>query len=99
MATGMGSMPSWAICFSPKMTDRIATSDMAALDRSSRPASGSLYSGRTIGPRISSNAITGRARRNTEPHQKCSSMIPPRIGPIALPAEKAEIHTATARVR
>ena len=25
-------MPSWAICFSPKMTDRIATSDMAALD-------------------------------------------------------------------
>ena len=43
--------------------------------------------------------MTGSARRNTEPHQKCSSMIPPRTGPIAPPAEKAEIHTATARVR
>ena len=37
--------------------------------------------------------------RNTEPHQKCSSRTPPTIGPMALPAENAEIQTATARER
>ena len=44
-------------------------------------------------------AMTGTARRNTEPHQKFSSMIPPRTGPMALPAENAEIHTAMATER
>ena len=39
-ATGTHPMPSCAICLSPKMTARIATSDRAALVRSRRPASG-----------------------------------------------------------
>ena len=43
--TGSGAKPSWAICFRPKMTARIATSDMPALSRSSRPAFGSLVLG------------------------------------------------------
>ena len=81
------------------MTVSTATSDIATLSRSSRPAFGSLYSGSMIGPRISSSAITGRASRNTEPHQKYSSSRPPSSGPIALPAEKAEIQTAIARER
>ena len=81
------------------MTVSTATSDIATLSRSSRPAFGSLYSGSVIGPRISRSAITGRASRNTEPHQKYSSIRPPSSGPIALPAEKAEIQTAIARER
>jgi hypothetical protein len=56
-------------------------------------------SGRRRGPRISSDPITGRASRNTEPHQKYSMSTPPRIGPIALPAEKPEIHTPMAVAR
>ena len=44
-------------------------------------------------------AITGRASRKTEPHQKCSSRMPPSTGPIALPAEKAEIQTPMATAR
>lgn len=43
--------------------------------------------------------MTGSASRNTEPHQKNSSMIPPRIGPMALPAENAPIQTPTAMLR
>ena len=43
--------------------------------------------------------MTGTASRNTEPHQKFSSRIPPTTGPIALPAEKAEIQTAIATER
>ena len=72
---------------------------MAALTRSSRPASGSRYSGSTRGPSTSSRAITGRASRNTEPHQKCSSATPPSTGPIALPAEKLPIQTPIATER
>src|SRR5262247_2990360 len=37
--------------------------------------------------------------RNTEPHQKYSSRIPPSTGPIAPPAEKLEIHTPMATAR
>ncbi len=81
------------------MTASTATSDMAALTRSSRPASGSRYSGSTIGPSTSSSAITGRASRKTEPHQKFSSRIPPSTGPIALPAENAEIQIPMATPR
>ena len=81
------------------MTVSTATSDIATLSRSSRPAFGSLYSGSVIGPRISSSATTGSASRKTEPHQKNSSITPPSSGPIALPAEKAEIQTAIARDR
>ena len=96
---GRRSMPSWAICFSPKITDRIATSEIAALVRSSRPAFGSRNSGSSLGPSTSSSAITGTANRKTEPHQKCSSSSPPATGPTALPAENPAIHTPTAIVR
>ena len=43
--------------------------------------------------------MTGMASRNTEPHQKLSRRIPPNTGPIALPAENAEIQTAIATDR
>jgi hypothetical protein len=72
---------------------------MPALSRSSRPASGSRYSGSTRGPRIRSAAMTGRASRNTDPHQKYSSITPPSTGPMALPAEKLPIQTPMAAVR
>ena len=98
-AIATGPMPSWAICFSPKITASTAAMAIAALARSSRPAFGSRDSGRTRGPRISSATMTGMASRKTEPHQKNSSAIPPRTGPIALPAEKAPIHTPMATVR
>ena len=45
---------------------------------------------------MSRAAITGMASRNTEPHQKCSSMIPPSGGPMASPAEKLAIQNPTA---
>jgi hypothetical protein len=96
--TTMGTVltPFWAISVKPKMTARTAAIDMTALSGSSRPASGSLYSGSTRGPRRRSAAITGSARRNTEPHQKNSRRIPPRTGPTALPAENAPIQTPMA---
>ena len=72
---------------------------MAALSRSSRPASGSRYSGSTRGPSTSRAPITGSASRNTEPHQKASSTSPPSTGPTALPAENAPIQTPTASER
>ena len=72
---------------------------MAALYRSSRPASGSRYSGSSRGPNTSSSSITGTASRNTDPHQKRSSSTPPARGPIAAPAEKLAIHTPIASVR
>src|SRR5262245_16036145 len=72
---------------------------MAALIRSSLPASGSRYSGRSRGPTRSRIAITGSAGRNTEPHQKRSKSSPPISGPIAAPAEKLVIHTPMANVR
>ena len=97
--TGSQPTPSWAICLRPKITARIATNDMAALARSSRPASGARYSGSTIGPSTSNSTITGNARRNTDPHQKDSSSTPPRTGPMALPAEKLAIHTPMATER
>ena len=90
-ATGNAPTPSWAICLSPKTRASTATSDMNALTRSSRPAFGSRYSGKTIGPRTSNRPMTGNAIRKTEPHQKYSRRTPPTIGPMALPAEKAEI--------
>ena len=98
-ATAIGPMPSWAISFSPKMTARSATIDMTALTGSRRPAPGSRYSGRTRGPRTSSSAITGRASRKTDPHQKNSSITPPSTGPMALPALKEPIQTPTAMDR
>ncbi len=66
---------------------------------SSFPAFGSLYSGRSFGPRISRSAITGTLIRNAAPHQKNSSTSPPSSGPIAAPTEKLVIHTAIALVR
>src|SRR5918993_1081700 len=72
---------------------------MAALARSSRPAAGSRNSGSRTGPRVSSRAITGRAIRNTEPHQKRSSSSPPSSGPAAAPAEKLATQTPMATWR
>ena len=43
--------------------------------------------------------MTGRAIRKTEPHQKCSRSTPPTTGPMALPAENAEIQIAMALAR
>jgi len=90
---GVAERPDCARSFKPKMHARTAATDIAALTMSSRPAFGSRYSGSTRGPRMSRAAMTGNASRNTEPHQKNSSITPPRTGPIALPAEKAPIHT------
>src|SRR4029450_11597598 len=81
------------------MAASTAATDRAALGRSRRPASGSRNSGSSTGPRASSTAITGRATRNTDPHQNHSSSSPPSIGPMAAPAEKLEIQTPTATVR
>ena len=81
------------------MTASTATTDKAALTRSSRPARGSRNSGSSSGPSTSSSVITGTASRNTEPHQNHSSSTPPTSGPTAPPAEKLVIHTATATVR
>jgi hypothetical protein len=81
------------------MTARTATSERAALRRSSRPASGSLNSGSSRGPIARRSAITGTARRKTEPHQKNSSNTPPSSGPTAPPSEKAVIQTPMANVR
>jgi hypothetical protein len=81
------------------MIGSVVARERPTLGRSRRPASGSLYSGRTSGPRMSRATITGRAMRNTEPHQKLSRSKPPMTGPMAPPAENAEIHTAMARER
>ena len=43
--------------------------------------------------------MTGRASRNTDPHQNSSSMIPPRGGPTASPAAKLAIQNPTATDR
>jgi hypothetical protein len=45
---------------------------------------------------MSRAAITGRASRNTDPHQNSSSMAPPSTGPMAAPAEKAPIQNPMA---
>jgi hypothetical protein len=82
-----------------KITVSTAASDRAALRISGRPASGSRYSGRSLGPSTSSNAITGTASRNTAPHQKNSSTNPPNRGSIAAPTEKLVFHTLMAAVR
>ncbi len=81
------------------MTGSSVASASTALTRSSRPAVSLRYSGSSSGPDTSSSAITGTPRRNTEPHQKCSSMTPPTIGPTAEPPMKAIIHTPIASDR
>lgn len=88
-----------AICFTPKITARTATSDIPALGISNRPGAGSRNSGSSRGAMTSSTAITGTASRNTDPHQRYSSMNPPTSGPIAAPTEKlmAQIPIATWR--
>jgi hypothetical protein len=86
-STGVSEKPSWAISLSPKIIDSTAASDKPALSRSGLPAFGSLYSGSSSGPTISSSAITGTAIRNTDPHQKYSSNRPPTSGPSAPPTE------------
>jgi hypothetical protein len=46
-----------------------------------------------------SSTITGTARRNTDPHQKCSSSQPPTIGPRADPIAKPDAHRPMATRR
>jgi hypothetical protein len=84
---GHHSRPSSAIRLRPKIMERTATSDRAALLRSSRPASGSRNSGSSTGPSTRRSSITGTPIRNTEPHQKYCRRIPPRSGPITAPTE------------
>jgi hypothetical protein len=48
---------------------------------------------------IRSSAITGTARRNTEPQLKLWSRTPPTSGPIAAPTEKLVIQIPIATVR
>lgn len=43
--------------------------------------------------------MTGTPMRNTEPHQKYSSIAPPTTGPSAVPPMKQLAHTAMARPR
>ena len=81
------------------MTASTETTERPALTRSRRPASGSRYSGSSLGPSASSRSITGTAIRNTEPHQKNSSSTPPSRGPSAAPTEKLVAHTPIANVR
>ncbi|MDT4860931.1 hypothetical protein FQZ97_955150 [compost metagenome] len=50
-------------------------------------------------PLTSAARTTGRLIRNTEPHQKCSSSNPPRIGPRADPTTASEPQMAMARLR
>jgi hypothetical protein len=77
----------------------MAASESAALCGSSRPACGSLNSGKSRGPTASSSTITGTPSRNTEPHQKYSSTIPPSNGPMAAPTEKLVTQIPMATVR
>ena len=58
-----------------------------------------MYSGRSRGPIASSSAITGTARRNTDPQWKLSSRTPPTSGPIAAPTEKLVTQIPIATVR
>ncbi len=85
--------------FSPKMINRTATSESAALLTSGLPALGSRYSGSSDGPTTSSRIMTGTLIRNTAPHQKYCRIRPPSSGPIAPPSEKAMIQTLIAVVR
>ena len=64
-----------------------------------RPGLGSLDSLISSGAQTRISAITGRLIRKTEPQKKRSRSRPPRIGPKAAPAEKAEAQTATAIIR
>ncbi len=50
-------------------------------------------------PDQSAPAQIGTLTRNTEPHQKCWSRKPPRIGPIAMPMADTPAHTPIARPR
>ena len=86
--------PRSATSLTPQITARIATSDSAALGRSSRPASGARNSGSSRGPRTSSAAITGTLAMNTQPHGRNSSSVPPTIGPRPAPPAKRGHHHA-----
>ncbi len=63
---------------------------------STLPGFGSRDSGSRISPPISSGSSIGTARKNTEPHQKCSSRIPPITGPSTAPPENAAAQMAIA---
>ena len=77
----------------------IVAIDRAMLIGSMRPGCGSRLSGTRNGASASKGMSTGIARRNTEPHPKCSSRMPPTMGPRAAPAENIDAHTAIARRR
>ena len=69
------------------------------LGTSMRPGFGSFDSGMRKGARTTSGRSTGTASRNTAPQAKCSRMIPPTIGPSALPAANPLAQTAMANRR
>src|SRR6266511_303991 len=74
---GSQPIPSWAISLRPNTIASTATSNMAALARSSRPAPGSRYSGSTRGPSTSSSTITGTASRIAgDPHPDGGRALP-----------------------
>ncbi|MDF9812180.1 hypothetical protein M2266_001411 [Streptomyces sp. SPB162] len=80
-------------------TPNMPTRESATLNRSQGPGSGLRDSGSSLEPTISSTAMTGRLIRKTEPHQKCSSRMPPTTGPTAAPAVEAAPHTPIAKLR
>lgn len=100
-AAGTACQPLRASSFRPYTRGRIAARDRPTLGRSIRPAPASRNSGRSTGPSTSSSTIAGTPSRNTDPHQKWSSMTPATSGPRAAPDMKQAIHTliATARRR
>ena len=81
------------------MAGTIARNDSTALRRSNGPGSGSFDSGNISGPTTRSASVTGRAVRNTDPYQKCSSRNPPTMGPSAPPRANIVVHTAMAVIR
>ncbi len=57
---------------------------------------GSLDSGMKRKPRTSPTMTIGMFTMNTDPHQKCSSRMPPVIGPSPMPSADTPAHTPIA---
>ncbi len=98
-SAGTADGPCSAMRLIPKITASTAQIESPALARSNRPGSVTLNSGSSSGPSRSSSTIAGTASRNTEPHQKCCSSIPPRSGPRMPPIEKLVVQMPIATVR
>ena len=66
---------------------------------SSRPWLGSFEVGTSSAPATMASTTMGTFTKNTEPHQKCSSMNPLSTGPRAAPAPENPAQMAMARAR